>query len=145
MGRIAEITDTDVIEMAKQAADSLWREARAEARLASANLPSKPCRRCGGSGEIQHMTHVEWGKCFGCNGLGRVFVRCTALDEITRRLAIADVERLRVLYRGHVMALSMALGGMTNHPEWALDAEVDGYKASLARLKGEGQEAVRRI
>jgi hypothetical protein len=33
-------------------------------------ITKTPCKRCGGAGRFQSLTHVEGGVCFGCNGSG---------------------------------------------------------------------------
>lgn len=48
----------------------------------------KPCRKCDGKGYLSHFIHVDFGRCFACDGAGQV-------DHVARRAAATRLKECR--------------------------------------------------
>lgn len=96
-------TARSIVMAAETYADALARAARS----ARPKVPMKECSRCHGKGYDYFMGGSRApGQCFKCWGAGEVVAGRKDAEMLAGLYARAEVERLRVLYRGFSLALA---------------------------------------
>jgi hypothetical protein len=132
-----EMTADDAMAMAEQMADEIARAGRKSAPV----VAHKTCRRCQGKGEAHFIgTNRAPGICFGCAGSGKVPATKADMAILVKHHAAVEVERLRVLYRGHLLAVSMLRGGMTSL-RWGVESEIESHERQMASIVEQGKAA----
>lgn len=133
------LTNSDVVIAAEKFGDDLVKRGMRQARAAAT---MKACDRCQGKGIGWWAGTSAPGDCFKCGGSGQIVAKKADRDDLDRLRAQIEVERLRVLYRGYKMALSMLLGGMTATVRpFEVDMVARNYEKKLVSLVNSGKAA----
>jgi hypothetical protein len=83
-------------------------------------VPTKKCTRCDGYGEAQFCGPSRgYGVCYSCSGRGSVPSTKAGAALVASTFAQSEVARLRVLYRGLILARSFTVAAIADGERFA--------------------------